>query len=232
MRSVDRAQSGGAVTADVDLALGLTTQENLRADAELARSSRPRGRVAVLTDRAVSVGVGVPASAGYLARAERLGLSVARRQSGGTAVVHAPGDLAWSLALPRGDPWVGRDFVRAYGRLGAGATRFLRERGFAAGWVASPGLSPDYCLLAASGEVLSVNGLVVGGAAQRATAGTLVHHGVLPLTVDRPLIGGLFGLPTPGPADRLGSLRELGLADAPEALARSLAAALAAELDR
>ncbi len=231
-RRVTEAEGGRPVPGRprVSFRSSLTAEENARADAALVRSGGSGGRVASLTDRSVSVGVGVRGPAPYLLRARRVGLAVVRRTSGGTAVVHGPGDLAWSVVVPRRDPRAGPDFVRAYGRLGAGVVRFLARRGIVASWEPSPGLSAEYCLLGPRGHALAVGDRILGGAAQHATATSLLHHGIVPLEVDRPLIAGIFGWDSPGPADRLIGMRELGIADPSETLGRDLAAALEVEL--
>ena len=179
----------------------------------------------MLIDRAVSYGVGVPNATPYLIRAARAGIPTVRRTTGGTGLLHAPGDLAWSVVLPRADPRVGSDFVRAYPRLGEGVVRFLAERGVVGQWVDPPGTDPEYCLLSARGSVLKHAGKVLGGAAQHLAGGTLLHHGILPLEIDRPLLRKLFGL-SASAVGRLTSLRELGVEGAPEQLAWKLAARL------
>ncbi len=231
-RRVTEAEGDRPVLARPRVSFGpsRTAEENARADASLVRSGGSGGCVTSLSDRSVSVGVGVRGAPPYLRRARRLGLAVVRRTSGGTAVVHGPGDLAWSLVVPRRDPRAGPDFVRAYGRLGAGVVRFLARRGIVASWQPSPGLSAEYCLLGSRGYALAVGDRILGGAAQHATATSLLHHGIVPLEVDRPLIARLFGWDSPGPADRLTGLRELGIADPIETLGRDLAAALDVEL--
>ena len=185
----------------------------------------PAVRVAVLTDRAVSVGVGVREGEAYLARAAKEGLPAVRRTTGGTGLLHGPGDLAWSIVLPRSDPRVGSDFVRAYARLGGGVVRFLSERGADCRWSDPPGTDPEYCLLSARGLVLTHGGQVLGGAAQHLAGGALLHHGILPLEVDRPLLRRIFRLSATAAA-RLTSLREVGVTGAPEELAWKLAARL------
>ncbi len=171
-----------------------TTEEALAADEASLRAGRPLARVAVISDLAVSVGVGVAADRPYLGRLRAHRVPVLRRVSGGSAVLHAPGDLVWSIALPRSDPRVGRDFVHAYGRLGEPVVRALAEVGVAAAWTAPLGLVEEYCVLSSRGCVLAADGRVLGGAAQHATGTGLLHHGVLARSVDAPRIEEWFQL--------------------------------------
>ncbi len=220
-----------AVAADVRAAISeVDCATNSAADVTLLRAGSVAFRVAILADRAVSVGSGVEESAPYLGRARAAGLSVVRRSSGGTGVLHAPGDLAWSIVLPRGHPLAGRDFVRAYPRLGEGVVRWLSDLGVSAAWTGPLGRSTDYCLLSARGHVLSVGERVLGGAAQHLSGSSLLHHGILPLEVDRTAVTRLFGLDEDGTTDRLTSLRELGIRGSPRRLAEGLAAAIARQL--
>jgi lipoate-protein ligase A len=186
-------------------------------------------RAAELTDRSVSLGVSVRGEPEYARASRSAGFPVLRRSTGGSGVLHLPGDLLWSVVLPRNDPRVGRDFVRAYRRLGGGVTRFLSDRGLDARWIPAPGLDADYCALSARGEVLSVDGRILGGAAQHASGSTLLHQGMIARRVDPELLRQLFGLTVPRGLGRLTGLDELGLAADPGSLARELARALAAE---
>lgn len=203
----------------------VTCSENIRTDEAILRRAVPAVRAAVLIDRAVSYGVGVHAEAPFLVRAAKDKVPTIRRTTGGTGLLHAPGDLAWSIVLPRADPRVGNDYVRAYPRLGKGVVRFLAERGVATKWVDPPGTDPEYCLLSARGSVLKHEEKVLGGAAQHLAGGALLHHGIVPLELDRTLLRRLFGL-SPGALERLTSLRELGVEGAPEELVWKLAASL------
>jgi lipoate-protein ligase A len=209
---------------------GRTGTVSVREDARLLAAGRPGVRVAVLSDRSVSVGVGVSGRPPYLERAAREGLTVVRRDTGGTAILHGPGDLAWSIVLPRSDLRVGRDFVHAYARLGGGVLLWLRSHGVAGAWGSPPSLFEEYCLLSGRGQVLRVGDRVAGGAAQHATAAALLHHGILPYAVDRDLLSRLFGLPDPGAAAQLCGLTDLGIRDPPERLAEELARGLEAFL--
>jgi lipoate-protein ligase A len=171
-----------------------TTESALAADEALLRAGRPLARVAVISDLAVSVGAGVSADRPYLGRLRADRVPILRRASGGSAVLHAPGDLAWSIALPRSDPRVGRDFVRAYGRFGAPVIRALEGFGLATTWAPPLGLAEEYCLLSRRGSVLAAGGRVLGGAAQHATGTGLLHHGVVARAVDAPRLRDLFQL--------------------------------------
>ncbi len=119
----------------------ITAQEYERRDEAALRRALGGSRAAVLSDRALSVGVGVPMGADWIERARRRGLPIVRRSTGGTGVLHEAGDLVWSIVLPRSDPRVGRDYSRAYSRLGVGAARFLGDLGLDAGWTTPPAVS-------------------------------------------------------------------------------------------
>ncbi|MFZ1024365.1 MAG: hypothetical protein WAN87_09535 [Thermoplasmata archaeon] len=167
--------------------------------------------VARLNRRELSIGVGHSPSDELTTRCKQRKIPVLRRATGGSAVLHAPGDIAWSLVLPRDHPQVGRDFVNAYARLGEGVTRFLAARAVDAAWVESPGISRDYCLLGARGQVLQVKSRVLGGAAQHLSQAVLLHHGILPAQVDAGLLHDLFDLPPETIHARLTGLREIGI---------------------
>ena len=223
-RGPRESSRGAGLTTWVDVRV--TCSDDVRTDEAILRRAVPAVRVAVLTDRAVSYGVGVHPETPFLARSAKEKLPTVRRTTGGTGLLHAPGDLAWSIVLPRADPRVGRDFVRAFPRLGEGVVRFLGERGIASKWTDPPGTDPEYCLLSARGSVLKHEDRILGGAAQHLTGRALLHHGILPLEpLDRPLLRRLFGL-TAGATGRLTSLRELGVQGAAEELAWKLAARL------
>jgi lipoate-protein ligase A len=205
--------------------------EELRAHEELLRRGEPAARVGVVRGRALSFGVGVPADAPYLLKAREHGVATVARSTGGSGVLHLPGDLLWVLVLPREDPRVGRDFVQAYERLGRAAVAGLAALGARARWAPAPGLVQEYCTLSSRGKVLASGGRILGGAAQHATSSALLHHGFVSWTVDRPEVERLFGLPAEGPAQRLGGLEELGLEAGPSEAGEALSQALDRELD-
>ncbi|MCI4343053.1 MAG: hypothetical protein L3J92_02925 [Thermoplasmata archaeon] len=204
--------------------------EVLRTEEVLLRRGAPAIHVAVMEGTTVSYGVGVPESAPYLSSAHRHGIPATRRSSGGTGVLHLPGDLVWAVILPRSDPRVGRDFTRAYARLGAGLVTALAYHGVEATWEPAPGLSDEYCPLGSRGEVLAVGGRVVGAAAQHLSGTALLHQGTLSLDVDRDLVRDLFGFPDDSLAHHLASVAEFGVRAHPKALAEGVSEALVAAL--
>ncbi|MCI4354289.1 MAG: hypothetical protein L3K06_02865 [Thermoplasmata archaeon] len=204
-----------------------TVAERVARDEELLRIAAPSVQVSVIRDRGVSFGVG-SARDGASERAARAhGLATARRSTGGTGVLHLPGDLAWSIVLPRGHALVGRDFSSAYGRLGTGVVMFLADLGIDGRWDDPLGISREYCLLGFRGRVLTVGGRALGGAAQHVTATALLHHGVVSRSLDRPCVRDVFGLSEEDAVERLTSLTDLGIATDPDRLAEDLERAIA-----
>src|SRR5579859_2295028 len=172
----------------------VTSEEYLRLDEKLLREGRETTRVAVLSGPALSIGVSQRENAPCVVRARRLGIPVVRRSTGGLGLSHGPGDLVWSLILPRSEPRVGNDFSRAYARLGAGVVRFLAETGVTAAWQPPRGPPCEHCLLAGRGDVLRVGDRALGGAPQHATREALLHHGVLPYRLEVSKLAELFDL--------------------------------------
>ena len=157
------------------------------------------GEPAVLAGRmrgpAVSVGVSERIRPELEAECRKLDLPLLRRSTGGTGVLHHRGDLVWSLVLPRTHPAVGPDFVRAYERLGGPVRDALRSSGIEAAWTGPLARSDRFCLLGPRGQVLTVGGRALGGAAQHATGRALLHHGIVVERPARPLLAALFGVP-------------------------------------
>jgi hypothetical protein len=218
----------GPVEVTVADAAGAT--EFVAGDEPLLERPGRAVRVAVLSERCLSYGVGVPSAAGYLRSAAARGIPTVRRRTGGTGLLHEPGDLAWTVVLPRREPRAGADFTRAYERLGRGVVRWLAQLGLAGAWTAPPGLSPEYCTLGERGTVLTVGSGILGGAAQHVTRDRLLHHGTISWTVDRPAIERLFHLGRPDVTRRLVGLHDLEVPRPGALRARDLASAIAADL--
>ncbi len=210
----------------------IAASQNSVEDERRLRAGAPAVRAAVLSDRSLSVGVGVRGEPGYVGRARRAGLAIVRRSTGGSGVLHLPGDLVWSIVLPRDDPEVGRDFARAYVRLGRGVGRFLAAQGVDARWVPAPGEVEECCVLSSRGQVLEAGGRILGGAAQHATRAALLHQGMIARRIDPELLDRIFGIPPATARTRLAGTDELGVHATPETLARALRDALAVEFLR
>jgi lipoate-protein ligase A len=204
----------------------MTPEAYTRSDEAYLRAGGFVARVAVLSSSALSVGVSQPEEAPCIRKAHRVGIPVVRRSTGGLGLWHGPGDIAWSLVLPRSDPWVGRDFSKAYARLGVDVVRFLGALGVVAEWRPPVGRAGEYCLISGRGAVLTVGDRAIGGAAQHLTRQALLHHGVLPYRLDRAHLSELFEL-APEVVDRtLTCLDTVVPGHPPEVLARRLQSAL------
>jgi lipoate-protein ligase A len=202
-----------------------TAAENTESDRALLQAGERAGRVAVLSDRSLSLGVAQSLDTPSARRARERSWAVGQRSTGGTGVLHLPGDIAWAMVLPRDHPAVGRDFVRAYDRLGRGVVEALAPMGAAVSWGPPIHFSADFCLLGPRGRVLSREGRVLGGAAQHATGAALLHHGVVALRVDRTALRELFEL-SDAALDHVTCLRELGVPLPAEEIAQAIAARL------
>ncbi|MCI4348152.1 MAG: hypothetical protein L3J97_06005 [Thermoplasmata archaeon] len=205
----------------------VTPEEYTRADEEFLRRGEAVTRTAVLSTAALSVGVSQREDAPCVLRARRLGIPVVRRSTGGLGLWHAPGDVVWSLILPRSDARVGNDFSKAYARLGAGPVRLLADLGIPSDWRAPSGPPSEHCLLSGRGAVLAVGGLALGGAAQHLTRLALLHHGVLPYRLDPPRLFELFELPADVVVRSLTSLEKVVYGVPPMEVARRLRSILA-----
>ena len=208
-----------------------TPAENVERDEALLRRGTAAVRVAVLSARAVCLGVGQrgPTRAAQAAEAERV--PVVRRASGGSGLLHEPGDLAWALVLPKGHPMVGPDFVLGFGRLGAGAVEFLRRKGRTGRWEPSRGSHDEFCVLGPRGSVLVTEGRILGGAAQHLAGPALLHHGVLQGRIDPEALGRFFGLGRDQARAQLIDLESLGLLERPEEAAQTLLESLASSVE-
>ena len=153
-------------------------EEVLRGDERLLESGGPAVRAGRFSDWALSLGVSQNLADPVARQARALGIPVIRRSSGGLAVLHAPGDLFFSLIVPRatGPGWSG---VRDYARWGEGVVRALAERGVDAGWAIPAGVSVEHCLLGPRGWTLQVMGRTLAGASQHMTRRALLHHGIV-----------------------------------------------------
>jgi len=130
-------------------------------------------RVLHPTEPAIVLGSSQRESVVDVASASRLGLAVARRRSGGGAVLVVPGEQVWvDLLIPKGDPlwhddivkaaaWVGRSWADALANLGIDSCEVHAGRLVSTDWsdlVCFAGLGP--------GEV-TISGAKVMGLSQR-----------------------------------------------------------------
>lgn len=199
-----------------------TGAEVVLADAALLAEGRLACSVSILSDRCLTLGVSQRDGSPSERRARELDVAVCRRSSGGTGVYTAPGDLSWSLVLPREDPRVGRGYVRAYGRLGGPVALALAEAGHPAAWRPAPGLADEVCVLSARGQVLETGGRIVGGAAQHLTGRALLHHGFIARAAEPERISRIFGIPPELARAHLAGWQDVGPRVAPDDLARQI----------
>ena len=203
-------------------------REIVAADEALVAAAQPAGQVVAFSRPCLSLGVRQSPEAALAARARGERIDVVRRSTGGTGVLTGPGDLAWSLVLPVEHPLVGRDFVRAYDRLGRAVVHALRSQGVPAAWSSPPALSEELCVLGSRGRVLTSGGKILGGAAQRRTGRALLHHGYLARRIDLDRVARIFELPASLLREHLAGWEDVG----PTLTPAELAGLVTSELER
>jgi lipoate-protein ligase A len=128
---------------------------------------------------------------GFDGRARAAGFDVARRVSGGSAVVVGPGECAWvDVVVARGAPgwnddigkagcWMGDQWVAALGAAGVTDLKVHRT-----GMERRPGYDAVCFAGVGSGEVLRADGAKLVGISQRRTRGWALFQCAIPLRWD------------------------------------------------
>ncbi len=124
-------------------------------------------------------------SAGYFvpwaeAAAVRPDLPVCRRWTGGGVVVHE-GDLTFSLAVPRSEPWAGLRPTESYRQLHEALAGALQSMGVAAGLSDEESPAGQECFARpVRHDILSAGKKIAGGAQRRTKAGLLHQASIQP----------------------------------------------------
>lgn len=153
---------------------------------------------------ALSIGRNQRLSGAAAARCRARGVEVARRPTGGTAVLHLD-DVTYSVVAPQSSRgvleayrWVAQGLIAALARLGLEAAVAEHPR--------SSTTSPA-CFAAMMGADLEVGGSKVCGSAQVRRKGWLLQHGSIPISQSWDLTQELLEHWEPGPCTCLGELR-------------------------
>jgi lipoate-protein ligase A len=195
----------------IEISESIRIDEAIRSDEAALAIGAPRFWVGRCEEPGVTLGVTQDPAVPPAENARHEGLPVYRRSSGGSALVHERGDLFWSVVLPRESRWVGRDYTRAYARLGAGWASALSSEGRRAAWVASSPTFPLHCFLSGRGSVLVCEDRALGGASQHLNARALLHHGTVTVVHNPGRVRSIFGMPALVQGQHLTSLEALGL---------------------
>jgi lipoate-protein ligase A len=190
---------------------------------EVQRTGRPVLRLYRWERPSVSLGYRQKAPA-WLARAERLGVEVVRRASGGGSVLHA-GDLTYAVVAPVPAAGLPGDMRGSHRWIQALLLDGLRAAGVAAA-AARPvprAERAEVCFAGSTGTEIDCAGAKLVGSAQRRARWGFLQHGSLRIADDAALCATLFGegaVPAPAP-----------LAVSPAQLCDALEAALRDRVD-
>lgn len=153
-----------------------------------------------VTGPALVLGSGQPGTDVDRSRARDSGVQVARRRSGGGAVLVVPGQVVWAdVAVPAGDPlweadvgraswWLGQVWAEALASLGLGTPVVHRGAPVGTSWsrtICFAGLGP--------GEVTVGGGKVVGLCQRRTRSGAVFHCAAL-VRLDAAALVGVLAL--------------------------------------
>jgi len=124
------------------------------------------------------------------------GISVLRRLTGGTGVIHR-GDLGVGLALPLQHPWA-KGIVGLYGRFLDVLGPALRSLGSEVSRLADPArasrVRSPICFLDQLSDTLVIDGKKVVGCAQTRRGGAVLIHAAILLGLDAELYARVFGV--------------------------------------
>lgn len=153
----------------------------------------------VASERALTLGSAQAESSVNLALAERAGIAVVRRRSGGGAVLVGPGEVLWlDVIVPRGDPLWQDDIGRAMWWLGELWQDVLAGVGVDAevwrGALRRDALSDAVCFGGLGAGELTVGGRKVVGTSQRRTRDQARLQSALLLRWPAALMADLSGL--------------------------------------
>ena len=215
-------------------------------DAVAAGQAPPTLRFYQWAPPAISLGKRQPVDGVDLARCEHDGVDVVRRPTGGLAILHTD-ELTYSIATIPSDPRAAGAILDAYKRLSAGLVDGLRRLGVPAELnPVNPygtASSSAACFEVPSAYEITAGGKKLMGSAQSRPAGRVLQHGSLPLVGDitrvaeylrfasvaeRASLRAHLGQRATTLRDALG--REVGFAEATDALCAGFAAALNLDL--
>ena len=160
----------------------------------LGSADRPVLRVFRWSGPWVSAGYFVPYPDAARVRPD---LPVCRRWTGGGIVVHE-GDLTFSLAVPREEPWSGLRAAESYRRLHEAVASAMQAAGLAVELASEPATAAGECFAGPVQHDILRDGRKVAGGAQRRTRRGVLHQGSVqgvpdPQALAEPLAAALGG---------------------------------------
>lgn len=126
--------------------------------------------------------------------AQRLGVDVVRRFTGGGAILHDR-EVTFSVAVPAWHPWARLDVDGSYLEIARPLLQLLRGRMVQAKFRGGdgPAVKTPNCFAGSACPDIVVRGKKLFGSAQRRKNGAILQHGSLLLDIDRELWAGVFG---------------------------------------
>lgn len=126
--------------------------------------------------------------------AQRLGVDVVRRFTGGGAILHQH-EVTYSVAVPAAHAWAKLGVNESYLEITRPLLQLLQGRLVAARYRGgdAPALKAPNCFAGSACPDIVVQGRKLFGSAQRRKDGAVLQHGSLLLDIDAALWAGVFG---------------------------------------
>lgn len=185
---------------------------NMARDVALLHEGVPTIRLYGWRPACVSLGYAQPQADVDAEAAERLGVDVVRRPTGGGAILHAENEVTYAVVLPRA--MAPPDLFDSYRFIAQGVRHALERFGLASEFLEGHSGREPLCYLREEGVSVGVGGRKISGGAQKRTRHAILQHGTLLLDSDVERNAALFRVPPERVRESVTSLRDEGRAPA------------------
>lgn len=157
--------------------------------------------------------------------AERLGIDVVARKTGGGAILHNEVEVTYSVVLPLDFPGLPGNILGSYRFISEPVLQTFRRLGVAAAFGEGKGGRDALCYLREEGVSIFVAGKKISGGAQRRTQEAVLQHGTLVLRLDAERTSALFGTSVRAIEAKVSALETLGVSATRDEVVQTLSQA-------
>ncbi|MBW3583224.1 MAG: lipoate--protein ligase family protein [Euryarchaeota archaeon] len=189
-----------------------TGRENMERDEWLLARGEPVVRLYGWDPACVSLGRTQTEADIDLDAAERHGIDVVRRKTGGGALLHNEVELTYAVILPLDHPGLSRNILESYRTMSGPILDAFRALGVDAVFGEGKGGRDTLCYLREEGVSIFVDGRKISGGAQRRTQQAVLQHGTMVLRLDAERTAEVLKAPVEAVRRKVVGLDALGFA--------------------